>query len=81
MRRQLDVLAGHCADLDRDYHQIDRTISTILPGGEPVASTVDRFAALGELGITHIIAIARGRPLTAADLTTLGETAAQLPAA
>jgi len=78
VRGQLDVLAEHCATVGRDYDTIDRTISTAIDEDEPVDSVVERFAHLAELGITHVITIARGRPLTETDMTTLGAAAAQL---
>jgi F420-dependent oxidoreductase-like protein len=78
VRSQLEVLAEHCADLGRDYNSIDRTISTGIAPDEPVDALVGRFARLGELGITHVIAVARGRPLTGADMATLGAAAAEL---
>jgi F420-dependent oxidoreductase-like protein len=80
VRGQLAVLAEHCADLGRDYAEIDRTISTGIQADEPVDSVVERFGRLAELGITHVITIARGRPLDAADMATLGAAAAQLGA-
>jgi F420-dependent oxidoreductase-like protein len=78
VRGQLEVLARHCADVGRDYADIDRTISTGIEADEPLDSVVDRFGRLAELGSTHLIAIARGRPLGAADMRTLGAAAAQL---
>lgn len=80
VRGQLEVLAEHCTAVGRDYNTIDRTISTAIDVDEPVDSVVERFAHLAELGITHVITIARGRPLTEADMTTLGAAGAQLHA-
>ena len=80
VRGQLEVLAEHCTAVGRDYNTIDRTISTAIDVDEPVDSVVERFAHLAELGITHVITIARGRPLTEADMTTLGAAGAQLQA-
>jgi F420-dependent oxidoreductase-like protein len=78
VREQLAALAEHCADVGRDYDDIDRTISTSIDASEPVASVVDRFARLADLGITHAVTIARGRPLTTRDVSTLAEAASRL---
>jgi F420-dependent oxidoreductase-like protein len=80
VRGQLEVLAQHCADVGRDYESIDRTIATGIDADESVDAVVDRFGRLAELGITHVITIARGRPLVAADMATLGAAAVQLRA-
>jgi F420-dependent oxidoreductase-like protein len=78
VRGQLEVLAEHCAAVGRDYNTIDRTISTGIVAEEPVSSIVERFGRLADLGITHVVTIARGRPLTETDMATLGAAASQL---
>jgi F420-dependent oxidoreductase-like protein len=78
VRRQLDVLAQHCADVGRSYDQIERTITTALQPDEPVSRFVERCRTLGGLGIQHVIVITRGRPWTDDGVDTLGAAAAQL---
>jgi hypothetical protein len=48
------VLAGHCADLGRDYASIERTL---LIGGDPLADVdafVAQLAAYAEVGIQTV---------------------------
>lgn len=78
VRRQLDVLARHCADVGRSYDQIQKTITTALQPDEPVDRFVARCAKLARLGIEHVIVITRGRPWTEDDVNTLGAAATQL---
>jgi len=78
VRRQLDVLARHCADVGRPYAQIERTITTALQPDEPVDHFLDRCGELSELGIEHVVVITRGRPWTHDGVDTLGAAAAQL---
>jgi len=52
--RKLEVLAGHCAELGRDYESIERTL---LTGGDPLADVdgfVDQLAAYAEVGIQTV---------------------------
>jgi F420-dependent oxidoreductase-like protein len=81
VRRQLDVLGRHCADVGRPFDEIERTISTALHPGESAEGFVQRCHALADLGIQHVIVITRGRPWTAGDVETLGTAAAPLAAA
>jgi len=78
VRRQLEVLARHCATVGRAYDQIERTITTALQPDEPVDRFVERCRDLGRLGIQHVVVITRGRPWTDAALHTLGAAAGAL---
>jgi F420-dependent oxidoreductase-like protein len=78
VRRQLDVLARHCADVGRPYEQIERTVTTALQPDEPVDRFVERCAELAGLGIGHVVVITRGTPWTEDGVNTLGVAAAQL---
>ena len=60
IRRKLDVLAGHCADLGRPYEQIEKTVNTRFSAGESPAEFAERCAALGALGIDHVVVITSG---------------------
>lgn len=65
--RKLDVLRAHCADVGRDYAEIEKTalarvtLSTTGepgPSGEPSATveeTVERFGRLSEAGVDTVI--------------------------
>jgi F420-dependent oxidoreductase-like protein len=78
IRRQLDVLSRHCADVGRRADEVERTVTTAL---EPVESSVrlaGRCRALGELGVQHVVVIARGRPLGGDDFESLALAADQL---
>ena len=77
IRRQLDVLDHHCADVARPPEEIERTATTALRDGEDL---IARCRALGDLGIQHVVVIARGRPLTDTDLNCVAAAADQLAA-
>jgi alkanesulfonate monooxygenase SsuD/methylene tetrahydromethanopterin reductase-like flavin-dependent oxidoreductase (luciferase family) len=81
VRRQLEALARHCADLGRPYDEVERTITTALPAREPAEQFVDRCRALAALGIQHVIVITRGAPWTEDALDPIAAAAAQLVAA
>ena len=62
IKAKLEVLQQHCADVGRDYADIEKTIlgrgGVTRNGGrdsESVEQAVDRFGALAELGIDHAI--------------------------
>jgi F420-dependent oxidoreductase-like protein len=58
LRRKLDVLRGHCADLGRNYEEIERTtLGTVhLAPGEMTADAVlTSLQQLSEIGIQHAI--------------------------
>jgi F420-dependent oxidoreductase-like protein len=78
IRRQLDVLDRHCADVGRDPEQIERTVTTALHDGENAAQLAERCHALADLGVQHVVVIARGRTLTLTDVNCLAGAADQL---
>jgi alkanesulfonate monooxygenase SsuD/methylene tetrahydromethanopterin reductase-like flavin-dependent oxidoreductase (luciferase family) len=78
IRRQLGVLDRHCVDVGRPPDEIERTVTTALKAGENSDELAERCRALGELGVQHVVAIARGRPLTETDLNCLAGAADQL---
>jgi alkanesulfonate monooxygenase len=56
VERKLDVLRGHCADLGRDYDEIEKTVMARLdpgPDGEHVDEVLAELQALAALGVTH----------------------------
>ncbi|MDH6194775.1 F420-dependent oxidoreductase-like protein [Mycobacterium frederiksbergense] len=78
IRRQLQVLDRHCADVGRPADEIERTVTTALHDGERPEELVERCHALADLGIQHVVVIARGRPLTDTDLNCVAAAANQL---
>ena len=60
IRRKLDVLAGHCADVGRPYEQVEKTLSTRLDPGESSGEFVQRARAAAVLGIEHLVVITSG---------------------
>jgi alkanesulfonate monooxygenase SsuD/methylene tetrahydromethanopterin reductase-like flavin-dependent oxidoreductase (luciferase family) len=78
IRRQLDVLDRHCDDVGRHPDDIERTVTTALQAGENPGQLAERCRALGDLGVQHAVVIARGRPLTDADLDCVARVADQL---
>lgn len=81
VRKQLAVLAQHCAEVGRPVEEIEKTISTGLEPGEPVARFVERCGRLGELGLDHVVVITRGIPWSEESVATLAAAATQLQAA
>jgi F420-dependent oxidoreductase-like protein len=71
IRRKLDVLARHCADLGRPYAEIDKTVSTRLADGEAADELAERCARFAALGIGHLIFVS-STPWGDPDLATLG---------
>jgi alkanesulfonate monooxygenase len=56
LERKLDVLRGHCADVGRDYDEIEKTVMLPLdPGvdGEKVDALLERLQRLAGLGFTE----------------------------
>ena len=52
---KLDVLRQHCADLGRDYDEIEKTAQTrfnLGANGENVQQTIENLHALSELGFS-----------------------------
>jgi F420-dependent oxidoreductase-like protein len=80
IRRQLSVLDRHCADVGRPPEEIERTLTTALQDGEGSGQLVERCQKLADLGIQHVVVIARGRPLTDTDLNCVAGAADQLAA-
>jgi F420-dependent oxidoreductase-like protein len=78
LRHQLDVLKGHCADVGRPYGEVERTITTALQPDETADQLVKRCDALGDVGLQHIVVIARGRAFTEEDLDILAKAAVKL---
>jgi F420-dependent oxidoreductase-like protein len=78
IRRQLAVLDRHCADVGRPPGEIERTVTTALQDGENSGQLVERCHALADLGVQHVVVIARGRPLTEADLNSVAGAADRL---
>jgi F420-dependent oxidoreductase-like protein len=60
LRRKLEVLAGHCADVGRPLSDIDKTVSTRLGADESPAEFAQRCAALAAFGMDHTVAITTG---------------------
>lgn len=78
IRRQIDVLNRHCVDVGRKSDEIVRTVTTALLDGESSDQLAARCRALGDLGVHHVVVIARGRPFTDQDLDAVAGAAAQL---
>jgi len=78
IRRQLDVLDRHCADVGRPQEEIERTVTTALQDGENSAELARRCHALADLGVQHVVVIARGRPLTDEDINCVAGAADHL---
>jgi F420-dependent oxidoreductase-like protein len=81
LRRKLDVLARHCAEVGRSYHDVERTVTTALQTDASIDQLVDRCGELAAYGMQHVVVIARGRVWTDDDLTTLAGAAKQLASA
>ena len=57
LERKLDVLRGHCADVGRDYDEIEKTVMMpIDPGrsGEHVDELLEQLRRLAALGVAHV---------------------------
>jgi F420-dependent oxidoreductase-like protein len=57
LAHKLDVLRQHCAEVGRDYNDIQKTVITRLdpgPRGERAGEVLQQLADLAELGITHV---------------------------
>ena len=75
LEHKLDVLRGHCADVGRDYDEIEKTVMASLdpgPAGEKVDDVLDDLRRLAALGFTQIQGSPVG-PVTAEALEILGE--------
>jgi F420-dependent oxidoreductase-like protein len=60
VKRKLEVLARHCADVGRSYDEIDKTISTRLAPGESTEAFVERCRGLAALGLDHVVVVSGG---------------------
>jgi len=58
LTRKLGVLADHCADVGREFHEIDKTVNTWLVDGESPRRFVERAKALASWGVDHVVAMA-----------------------
>ena len=57
LEHKLEVLRGHCADVGRDYDEIEKTVMMPLdPGerGEKVDGLLERLQVLAGLGVEHV---------------------------
>ena len=75
LEHKLDVLRGHCADVGRDYDEIEKTVITVLdPGadGERVDDLLDELRRYAALGFTHVHGSPPGA-VTSRSLEILGE--------
>ena len=75
IEHKLDVLRRHCADVGRDYDDIEKTVMTRLdpgPGGENVDTLLEELRRLSGLGITQAHGSPEG-PVTVEALELLGE--------
>ena len=75
VEHKLDVLRGHCADVGRDYDDIEKTVITRLdpgPDGERVDALLDELRGYAALGVTAVQGAPNG-PVTSESLQILGE--------
>jgi alkanesulfonate monooxygenase len=57
LERKLDILRAHCADVGRDYDEIEKTVMMPLDvgaDGEHVDAILAQLAELAKLGIQHV---------------------------
>jgi F420-dependent oxidoreductase-like protein len=57
LERKFDVLRAHCADVGRDYDDIEKTVMMpfdIGRNGEKVDALVERLGDLAALGVSHV---------------------------
>jgi F420-dependent oxidoreductase-like protein len=80
IREQLDMLERHCADVGRSRDEIELTVTTALKDVGGVDELLARCRALGDLGVQHVVVIARGRPLSPLDVKNVAAVADQLAA-
>jgi F420-dependent oxidoreductase-like protein len=78
VRRQLDVLDRHCADVGRPVDEVERTVTTGLQPGESADELTARCRALAVIGVQHVVVIARGRTYSDDDLSVLAGAADRL---
>jgi hypothetical protein len=78
MTRELDVLDRHCADVGWPPEEIERTVTTTLQPDESSHVLAGRCCALGDLGVQHVVVIARGRRFTDDELGSVADAADRL---
>jgi F420-dependent oxidoreductase-like protein len=61
LRHKLDVLRAHCADAGRDYHAIEKTVTTFIDTAADPAALLAHLTGLAALGIDHAV-VSPGRP-------------------
>ena len=57
LARKLDVLRGHCADVGRDYDDIEKTVMAHLdigPAGEKADEVLAQLKDMADLGVRHV---------------------------
>jgi F420-dependent oxidoreductase-like protein len=57
LEHKLDVLRGHCADVGRDYDDIEKTVMLRMdpgPDGDKVDDLLDQLRGLAALGVQHV---------------------------
>lgn len=75
LERKLDVLRGHCADVGRDYDEIEKTVIMGIdpgPDGENVDALLAEFERLAGLGFSEVHG-RLGEDTTIAPLELIGE--------
>jgi len=56
VKAKYDVIRAHCADVGRDYADLEKTVlSRVDLGAESIDEIVDRCGRLGEIGTDHIL--------------------------
>jgi F420-dependent oxidoreductase-like protein len=53
IHHKYEILARHCEEVGRDYHEIER--STLQSGNDAPSVLVDRFGELADVGAQHVI--------------------------
>ncbi|HZO72462.1 MAG TPA: LLM class flavin-dependent oxidoreductase [Ktedonobacteraceae bacterium] len=67
LRTKLEIVRGHCQDLDRPYEQIEKTtllMTPIVQNSRLDQSALDYIKALGELGVDEVMIRAPADPAT-----------------
>jgi F420-dependent oxidoreductase-like protein len=57
LEHKFDVLRGHCADIGRDYDEIEKTVMMpfdIGANGEKTGELIDKLRGLAALGVQHV---------------------------
>jgi alkanesulfonate monooxygenase len=57
LERKFDVLRGHCADLGRDYDEIEKTVMMpfdVGADGENVDAILSQLEEMAKLGVQHV---------------------------